>query len=193
MSSEKPTLQLGINQWPKYDTAHMVKVYFKLRYTFLHLVVEVKFKRCGRILLRHWSHCTDYIIYVHIRLRQVLKEHNLVPHFSIPPIFLLILFFSSPTRGADFGFPETEINTWSWFSWTEVSEPIRCVPQHKGKMNFSIILLSSHPEHTSITVQVRVNPLPCLIKQHAMKAYGMAVQLYVIVTSVRKENDTSPF
>lgn len=95
LSSEKLTLQLEINQWLQYATAHKVKAYSKLQYTFPHLVLEAKFKIPGRILLRHWSHRIDYILYVHIRLRQVLKEHFLVPHFSIPPISLLILFFIS--------------------------------------------------------------------------------------------------
>lgn len=61
-----------------------------------------------------------------------------------PAYFLANSNFSSLSCGADFGFPETEINTWSWFSWIEVSEPTRCVPQHKGKIHFSIILLVIH-------------------------------------------------
>ena len=93
LSSEKLTLQLGINQWLQYATAHMVKECSKLQYTFPQLVLEAKFKRFCRILLRHWSHRTDNIPYVHIRLRQVLNEHYPVPHFSIPSIFLLIQFF----------------------------------------------------------------------------------------------------
>lgn len=93
LSSKKLTLQLGINQWLQYAMAHMVKAYSTLQYTFPHLVLEAKFKRFGRILLRHWSHRTNNVLNVHIRLRQVLKEHYPVPHFSIPHIFLLILFF----------------------------------------------------------------------------------------------------